>query len=137
MKSGKAWEKMREIIYQQGGNSEIKPADIAVGDYGLEIKSEKSGIVHWINNNVLVEIARAAGSPKDKEAGIVLHKKIGDKVKAGEILFEIFANKQSKLSRAAKICEEGKGYGVGERQEMLIHKVTEPPFHKKTFILER
>jgi AMP phosphorylase len=137
LKTGKALEKMREIIYQQGGNSEIKPSDIATGDYGIEIKSEKSGLVQWINNNVLVEIARAAGSPKDKEAGIVLHKKIGERVKAGEILFEIFANKQNKLSRAAKISEESKAYGVGERQEMLIHKVVEPPFHKKTFILER
>jgi AMP phosphorylase len=137
LKNGKAQEKLREIIYQQGGDSEIKSKDIEIGDYGLEIESENSGILLWVDNNSLVEIARAAGSPKDKKAGILMHKKIGEEVKKGEKVLTIYAEKTSKLERARKVLEEKKPFGVGGRREMLIHEVKDYPVHRKAFILER
>lgn len=137
LKSGKAEKKMREIIAAQGGDPEIKPGDISIGDYGIDIKSENSGIVLWINNTSLVDIARAAGSPKDKGAGILLYKKLGDKVKKNEKIFTIFAEKQRKLERVQKLMEENNFIGVGSRREMTIQRVKEIPEHKKTFILER
>ncbi len=136
LKNGKAEKKMREIIYQQGGDSEVKPEDLKIGEYGLEIKAEHDGLVLWIDNNLMVEIARAAGSPKDKEAGIVLHKKVGHIVKKGEPLFTIYATKTSKLKDAEKILETNP-IGVGDRHEMLIGSVKETPKGKRAFILER
>ncbi len=137
LRSGKAEKKMREIIYQQGGDSEIKPEEIKTGEYGLEINSEDSGIVLWIDNNALVEVARAAGAPKDKEAGILLHKKLNDPVKKGERLFTVYTNKQKKLQRVEKVLSEEKVFGVADRREMLVHKVKETGVTKKSFILER
>ena len=137
LKSRKAEEKMREIIATQGGNEKIKPEEIEVGDKKLDIIAEKSGIVLWINNAGINEVARAAGSPKDKGAGILLYKKLNDKVLKGEKILTIYAEKERKLERAKKLLEEINVIGVGEKREMLIQHLKEIPLHKKTFILER
>ncbi len=137
LQSGKAEQKLREIIFEQNGDSEIRPEEIGVGDFGFDVTSDKSGLVLWLNNQVLVEVARAAGAPKDKGAGILLYKKVGDKVKANEKVFTIFAEKSHKLNRASKLLEEEQSFAVGERMEMLIHEVKEMHVAKKSFILER
>ena len=87
--------------------------------------AEKSGLILWVSNQILVEIARAAGAPKDKGAGILLHKKLGDKVKKGEKVFTIYAEKSHKLQRASKILGEEPAFAVGDRREMLIYEVKE------------
>lgn len=97
----------------------------------------KAGTLIWMNNNMLVEIARAAGAPKDKKAGILLHKKIGQKVKKGESVVEIYSEKATKLGLAEKIIHEARPFGVGDRMEMRIRDVKEIPIAKKAFILER
>lgn len=137
LKSGKAEKKFREIIYRQGGDSEIKPEDIETGEFGIDIKSEKSGIVLWVDNHRLVEVARAAGAPRDKKSGVYLHKKIGEDVKKGERILTIYSEKTNKLERARKIYDESACIGIGGRMEMLIHEVKEAPVHKKAFILDR
>ncbi|MFB0543278.1 MAG: AMP phosphorylase, partial [Candidatus Bathyarchaeia archaeon] len=76
LKSGRAEEKMREIIEAQGGDPDVRPEDIEVGDQTFAVRAEKGGYVLWINNSSLVEVARLAGAPKDKGAGVLLHKKI-------------------------------------------------------------
>jgi len=137
LKSGKAEEKLREIIAHQGGNAAVKPDDIKIGDYGLDICAERSGYVLWLNNNGLIDVARAAGAPKDKGAGLILHKKLGHKVEKGERLFTVYAEKARKLERVRKITDENGIIGVGDKIEMLIHEVKQVPIHKKSFILER
>jgi AMP phosphorylase len=137
LKSGKAEKKLREIIALQGGNEKIKPEDIEIGSFNFDVSSDSEGILLWLSNPSLTEIARAAGSPKDKGAGILLYKKVGEKVKKGEKIFTIFAEKERKIERAIKLLEEEKTFAVGERMEMLIHEVKELPLHKKAFILER
>lgn len=137
LKTGKAEEKLREIILEQGGDPEIKPENIEIGSYGLDFCSKNSGIVLWINNSALIEIARAAGAPKDKKAGVLLYKKFGDPVKKGEKLFTVYCEKNRKLERVEKVLEEEQAFGIGERMEMLIHEIKELPVHKRTFILER
>ena len=90
-----------------------------------------------MDNNALVELVRAAGAPKDKGAGIQLYKKFGDPVKKGDRLFTVYTEHPRKLKRVNKVLEEERIVGVGERMEMLIHKVKEIPVTKKSFILER
>jgi AMP phosphorylase len=121
----------------QGGNEKIKPEDIAVGDYKLEIFAERDGIILWLNNAGINDVARAAGAPKDKGAGILLNKKLNEKVSKGEKILTIYAEKERKLERANELLKENKVIGIGERREMLIQRVKEAPLHKKTFILER
>jgi len=137
LKSGKAEEKIREIIGAQGGDPNIKPEDIPIGDETFTVRSEKNGYLLWINNALLVEMARLAGAPKDKGAGIRLHKKIGDAVRRNDPLLTVYAERSIKLERAIDRFEESYVLGVGERREMLIHEVKELPVPKKTFMLER
>jgi AMP phosphorylase len=137
LKTGKAEKKLREIISLQGGDSNLQPSDLIVGEHFLEVKSKDDGQVLWIDNNIVVEIARAAGSPKDKGAGILFNKKQGDKVSKNDVLFTIFAEKDRKLSRAEKILAEKNPVRVGKQMEMFIHRVEERPFVRKAFVLDR
>jgi AMP phosphorylase len=137
LKSGKAEKKMREIISGQGGNPAIKSSDIEVGSQKLEIKSENSGTILWMDNQLLIHIARVAGAPKDRKAGVVIHKKIGQRVRKGESIITVLSERTSKLGNAERILNEFTPLRVGDRREMIIHKVTEIPEPKKAFILER
>lgn len=135
LKSGKAEGKLREIIGHQQGDSEIKPEDIHIGDYGFDYHAEKSGVVLWINNASLVEVAKMAGAPKDKGAGVYMYRKLGEHVKKGEKLFTVYAEKNIKLARAQKVVDEDEAIGVGERMEMLIKKVEESKVPKKSYTM--
>jgi AMP phosphorylase len=135
--SGKAEEKLREIISLQGGNPKIKPEDFVIGGQTYEVRSEDKGQVLWMNNNILVEIARAAGAPKDNGAGIIFNKKHGDDISKNDILFTIHAEKSHKLSRALDILAEKKPIGVGDKMEIFIHKVKETPIVQRAFVLDR
>ncbi len=137
IRSGKAKRKLLQIIEAQGGDPDIKPRDIPVGYKKLQFKSRTSGKVWWINNAAVAEIAKEAGAPKHKGAGILLHKKIGDKVEKGDILFEIFAEKSYKMRRALKAAEDLDITVVGKKLQMVLEKIPEKEKQKKYFILER
>ncbi len=137
LESGKAEQKMREIIKAQGGNSSIRPEDIPIGKYSLLIRSEKSGQVIWMENKIIVNVGRAAGAPKDKGAGIVFNKKIGDSVEKGELLFTIFSDKAHKIDRVKYVLSTQTPLGVGKKSDMLIHTITESPVVDRTFVIDR
>jgi AMP phosphorylase len=137
LRNGKAEKKMREIIALQGGNPRIGLDDFQIGPEVKKVRSKKSGKVLWMDNDLLVEIARAAGSPKDKGAGIILNKKEGDEIKSGELLFTVYAEKSRKLSRIEDLLSELEPIGVGERREMFIHKIKESPVVKRAFVIDR
>ena len=101
--SGKAMEKMKEIIEAQGGEI-FSYRDVPVGDKKHVIRFRGEGAVIAVNNQVLVRIARAAGAPKDKGAGVYLHKKRGEVVKEGDKILTIYAEKDWKLDNAIDIA---------------------------------
>jgi len=102
--SGKALEKFKQIIEAQGGDPNIKSDDLPIGDKTYQVTSPIDGAVAVVDNKKLVKIARAAGAPKDKGAGILLHKKGGQHVKAGDPLFTIYAEKEWKLTQAIELA---------------------------------
>ncbi|AEA46277.1 AMP phosphorylase [Archaeoglobus veneficus] len=104
LESGKALEKFREIIEAQGGNPDVKSDDIAVGDRTYTVTSNIDGAISRLDNVMIKKVARAAGAPKDKGAGIMLHKKGGQHVKVGDPLFTIYAEKEWKLDRAVELA---------------------------------
>lgn len=138
IKNGKAEKKLREIIEEQGGNRNIMPQDIKIGDKKATIFSKKEGTVMWIKNNEIAEIAKIAGAPKDKGSGIKLHVKIGNKVKEGEELFTIYAEKSTKLQEAERYAKEVDPIVIVDdlRKSMLIKTMEEENF-EKSFVLER
>ncbi len=100
LKSGEALKKFKEIVVAQGGDPNLKADDLKPGKYKLEILSTSSGYVHTIDNKDLVQIARAAGAPGDKGAGLLILKKKGQRVEKGDVIMEIYADVESKCQRA-------------------------------------
>lgn len=103
--TGKALMKMREIIEAQGGDPKITSEEVPIGEYKVEIKAEREGKISHIDNKRISMIARAAGAPFDKGAGVYLHVMKGDKVKKGQLLMEIFADSEARLDFALRELE--------------------------------
>jgi AMP phosphorylase len=139
LKSGKAEEKLRQIIQAQGGDLRLKPEDIAVGDKKSELIADKDGEVLRISNEDIAKIAKEAGAPKDKGAGLLLKVKLGDRVKKGKVLFEIIAERSTKLESAVKLANKLQPVVLSKKPEdrMLMERIPTRVVHKKTFILER
>lgn len=139
LKSGKAEKKFREIIAAQGGDPSIKPDDIEMGDKTAKVTSQEDGRVQWVNNRAVAQIAREAGAPKEKVAGVLLRRKLGDKVAKGDVLFEIYAKSSQKLDAAISLAESLKPIGITKRfgEKMLMDHIPTRIPHEKPFILER
>lgn len=103
--SGKALEKFREIVELQGGKPNIQVSDVPVAKYKHEVAAEHDGRIFHIDNKMISKVARAAGAPNDKAAGVLLMRERGDRVKKGDVLFEIHSDSETKLDFAIKALE--------------------------------
>jgi len=104
LNNGKALEKMREIIEAQGGNPRIKPEDIPIGQHVAEICAPGDGYITRVSNRAITQIARIAGAPMEKGAGLIFYGKEGHKVTKGEKVLEIYAERESKLDEARALA---------------------------------
>jgi AMP phosphorylase len=100
IRSGKALTKLKEIIEIQGGDPDVTHSDIVVGEHTAELRAPTNGYIIEFDNKRLVEIARLAGAPNDKGAGVLIHKKRGEPVKKDQPILTIYAEKDWKLSNA-------------------------------------
>lgn len=104
--SGRALAKLEAIIEAQGKRSK-RPGS---GRLSRQILSRTSGKVIAIDNLRLASIARLAGAPLDKGAGVELHKKVGDSVLHGEPLYTIYADFPADFEFACEAAAEENGY---------------------------
>jgi AMP phosphorylase len=121
--SGKALKKFKEIIEAQGGNPDITSETIEIGKYNFEVKSDCDGYVDSINNKSIVKIARAAGAPKGKGAGIMIHKKRGMKVDKNEPIYTVYSDSQVKLDVAVKLSNKLRPIEI---EGMVLEKIRNP-----------
>ncbi len=103
LSSGKALDKFNEIIIEQGG-TETEPDDIELGKYQADIVSPKYGYITNISNKLITNVAKEAGAPKDKMAGVLLHAKTGHKVEKGEALYTIYSSSEERLNAAVNLA---------------------------------
>ncbi len=122
LESGKALEKMKQIIEAQGGDPNVKPEDVPVGSKHVTVYAEKSGRITSIDNAAVTLVARTAGAPHDKGAGIKFHVTIGQRVKQGDPLFTIYAESSTKLEQALRLANELR---VVEIESVLLKEI--PP----------
>jgi AMP phosphorylase len=139
LQSGRAEKKLREIIEAQGGNPRIKPDEIPVGANKAEVTANQAGRVLWISTEGIVQIAKAAGAPREKGAGVVLKAKLGEAVKKGGTLLEIHAERSSKLESALELAKRLQPILLSKKPEeqMLLDRVPEKVAGDKPFMLER
>jgi AMP phosphorylase len=139
LRSGRAEKKLREIIEAQGGNSQVKPDEIPTGDKRAEVNANKSGKVLWISTEDIIRIAREAGAPREKGAGVMLKAKLGEAVKKDGVLLEIYAERSDKLQSALELAQRIKPVVLSKRTEerMLLDRFPEKITSDKPFMLER
>jgi AMP phosphorylase len=113
LNSGKAKQKMLEIIEAQGGDHRIKPETVPLGDKTVDILSDRAGKVNSIDSKLISKVARAAGAPKDLGAGVYLQACVGDTVKKGGKLYTIYAQNEGKLDEAVKMAQQLSPMRVG------------------------
>ena len=109
LNSGKAYEKMKEIIKAQKGNI-FRPEQLRFAKFKKDIYANKSGKIFEVNNKDVSKIARTAGAPQDKTAGIYLSKKLKDSVKKNELLLTIYSDSRKKLNYAIELVKEKNPY---------------------------
>jgi AMP phosphorylase len=122
LKSGAALKKFREILAAQGGRGDITSAALEPGKYKADVLAPTHGYVESIANKKLVQIARAAGSPRDKGAGIYLHFKRGRRVEEGEPLYTIYAEHEHRLQQAIALANSLRPVQI---EGMVIEEIVE------------
>ncbi len=95
LESGEALAKFKEICLAQGGLYEIPQAK-----YVLDYYAPKEGVVIEINNRQISLVAKFAGAPLDKVAGVDLRVKVGHKIKKGDLLFTLHSSSRAMLEYA-------------------------------------
>ena len=102
--SGKAFEKFKQIIKAQGGDlNGIKPAK-----FKENVLAKKSGKIFEIDNKKIALLARMAGCPADKSAGLYLPLNTKDRIKKGEKILTIYSESKHRLNEAIKFYRREK-----------------------------
>ncbi|MCP5146202.1 MAG: thymidine phosphorylase family protein [Gammaproteobacteria bacterium] len=108
LESGRALEKMRSIIKLQGD----RDGTFKIGPLVHEVKAPHAGSVAAIDNLQMARIARLAGAPMDKGAGVELFRKLGDTVSPGEPLYAIHAEFEADFAFASEAAGINSGFSL-------------------------
>jgi pyrimidine-nucleoside phosphorylase len=132
--SGKALERFRQMVTLQGGDVRAidDPTLLPQSKYKLDVLSAKSGYVTTIDCEAIGIACVALGGGREKKednvdpaVGIVLHRKLGDPVVAGEPLCMIHHNSEARAARASQLLMDS--YQISEApaaaKKPLIHRV--------------
>ena len=107
--SGRALARMQALIDAQGRNREPPhPAPLT-----FEAKSPARGVVTGIDNLRLAHVARLAGAPMTKGAGVDLLRKLGDPVAKGAPLYRVHAGFPAELHFARALSDRRSGFTIG------------------------
>jgi len=106
LESGKAVEAMERIIAAQGPARE----QATLGTLTHDVLAPEDGIVTSVDCYRLARVARLAGAPMDKGAGIELYARVGDRVEKGAPLYRIIACVEGDLRFAREMATESTGY---------------------------
>ncbi|MHB1119385.1 MAG: thymidine phosphorylase [Bellilinea sp.] len=109
LKDGRAWKKFRRLVDVQGGDvSQVDDPSLLPGAPFVEvINSPMYGWLKAIDAREVGEASVDLGAGRvrkddtiDPGVGIIIHRKVGDRVGIGDPLFTIHANSKDKLAQA-------------------------------------
>ena len=106
--SGRALAKMQAIIQAQGENQTLQ----LPGRLQFQVAAPADGMVTAIDNLQIAHIARLAGAPIDKGAGVDLLKRCGDSVQQDEPLYRIHAEFPANFTFAMEAAEIDNGFQI-------------------------
>lgn len=109
--SGKALDKLRDLIIAQGGNPAVTndPNLLVRSRLSVTLKSKENGYISSIDTEgvgIAAMLSGAGRETKDMQidlgAGLVLHKKIGDYCETGTAIATVYADDDRKLNNAVR-----------------------------------
>lgn len=107
--SGKALEKFRMLVLGQGGNPQIAddPQILPKSRHKLELQASKDGYVYSIDTMRVGLASQHSGAGRetkedkiDLSAGIYFREKLGNKVKRGQVIAEVYGNDDKRVQKA-------------------------------------
>lgn len=129
MKNGKALEKFKEFLSNQGGDASVvdEPSKLPQAAYKIDVPAKEAGVVSEIVADEIGVAAMLLGAGRatkedeiDLAVGIMLRKKVGDNVEKGEPLVTLYANRENVEDVTAKVYDNIR---ISEKAEApkLIH----------------
>lgn len=129
--NGKALERFRTFLENQGGDGSVVDdlTKLPQAKYTFEVPAKTSGFVSKIVADEIGVASMLLGAGRatkedviDLAVGLMLNKKVGDKVEEGESLVTIYANRQDVESVTQKIYDN---IEISDRAEapQLIHTI--------------
>ncbi len=131
IKNGEGLKTLARLIAAQGGNADYiyNPDLFPKAKYVVDVKATASGFVNHIDALAIGHSAMLLGAGRSKlddvidhSVGIVLNKKVNDKVSKGDTLATIYANKED-VSNEASIIQNAYTYGNTKVASELILKI--------------
>ena len=132
IKNGKALEKFKVFIEAQGGNPDVvdNPEEmLPQAKYQIDVTADTDGYITEIDAEELGVAGMLLGAgraTKDSEldlaAGLMLQKKIGDKVSVGDTLVVIHSNSED-VDSSIKLIKENIKIGDHAEPVTLIHEI--------------
>lgn len=114
MKNGKALEKFKEFLSNQGGDASVvdDPSKLPQAAYKIDVPAKEAGVVSEIVADEIGVAAMLLGAGRatkedeiDLAVGIMLRKKVGDNVEKGEPLVTLYANRENVDDVTAKVYD--------------------------------
>ena len=140
IRSGAALERFREIIAEQGGDARVidDPHRLPQARNRLPILSRSSGFVASIQCEKVGVASLVLGGGRERKedtidpaVGLVVHKKVGDAVHAGEPLCTVHYNSDVRLNEARRLLEES--YSIAAQPPVsrrpLVHSIIQGTRH--------
>lgn len=104
LQSGRAFKKFEAIAEAQGG---LREPEVSL--YQQPMLAIKTAKVIGIDNRRISRLAKLAGAPNSKTAGVYLHVKTGDKVNAHDPILTVHAESKGELDYALNYLERDRG----------------------------
>jgi thymidine phosphorylase len=114
LESGRALNKMNEIIDAQGRRAAAQP----VGTLSFDVLAPGDGTVIGVDNLRLARIARLSGAPQVRGAGVDLRVKLGDAVRSGQALYRVHAQFEADLDFARRMTVAHSAFILGASADL-------------------
>ncbi|MCQ9279392.1 pyrimidine-nucleoside phosphorylase [Staphylococcus borealis] len=131
IENGSALDKFKTFLENQGGDASVvdSPELLPTAQYQIDYKAKSSGVVSELIANEIGVASMMLGAGRqtkeddiDLSVGIVLNKKVGDKVNEGESLLTIHSNREN-VDDVIKKLDESIEIKAQAKTPTLIHKI--------------
>lgn len=125
--NGKGFAKLRELAQAQGGDVSVldHPDKLPQARLCEVLSAEKDGYVAQVNAMLVGQASVELGAgrarktdPVDLSVGVIVHCKVGDRVRAGDKVFTVYANDENRLARAKELLLQAPVYRDREQQPL-------------------